>query len=322
MNLFKKENTSMKTLDRTVFRQNHLVGISDLNKDEINLILNIADDYSKRLKEHKFKCDVLKGALVLTLFFEDSTRTRVSFEMAAKRLGADVVNMDIRTSSLNKGETFMDTIITLNAMHPDGIVMRHNEYNAPSYVANRVECPVINAGDSYREHPTQAILDALTMRQHFGKLDGLTVSIVGDIAHSRVANSNMILLSQMGVNIKLVAPSVLAPQKTPVPNIPCFDNLNEGLKDADVVMVIRPQKERMENVLIEDSVYFNDFGMTHEKLSFAKKDAIVLDPGPYIRNLQISDALADDPIRFHYTQQVSNGIATRMAVMDLLIGKK
>ncbi len=312
----------MKTLDRTVFTQNHLVGISDLSPDEISLILNIADDYAGRMKEHKFKCDVLKGAIILTLFFEDSTRTRVSFEMAAKRLGADVVTMDVRTSSLNKGETFSDTIVTLNAMKPDGIVIRHNEYNAPSYVANRVDCPVINAGDSYREHPTQALLDALTMRQHFGKLDGLSVSIVGDIAHSRVANSNMMLLTKMGAKVKLVAPSVLMPEKTVVPNIPCFDNVKDGLKDADVVMTIRPQKERMQNVMIDDAAYYRDFGMTHEKLAYAKKEAILLDPGPYIRNLQISDAMADDATRFHYTQQVSNGIAVRMAVMDLLIGRK
>lgn len=322
MNNLKKENISMKTLDRTVFTQNHLVGISDLSPDEILLILNIADDYAARMKEHKFKCDVLKGAIILTLFFEDSTRTRVSFEMAAKRLGADVVTMDVRTSSLNKGETFSDTIITLNAMRPDGIVLRHNEYNAPSYVAARVDCPVVNAGDSYREHPTQALLDALTMRQHYGSLEGLTVSIVGDIAHSRVANSNMMLLTKMGAKVKLVAPSVLMPEKTPAPDIECFDTMQEGLKDADVVMTIRPQKERMQNVMIEDSQYYRDFGMTHEKLAYAKKDAILLDPGPYIRNLQISDALADDTTRFHYTQQVNNGVAVRMAVMDLLIGRK
>ena len=302
------------------FSQSHLVGISDLSKDDIILILDKAEDYSKHIKHPKFKTDLLNGAVVLTLFFEDSTRTRVSFEMAAKRLGADVITMDVNKSSMNKGETFSDTIITLNAMRPDGIVIRHNEYNAPSYVANRVGCPVINAGDSYREHPTQALLDALTMRQHFGKLDGLVVSIVGDIAHSRVANSNMILLSKMGANVRLVAPPLLMPEKTPAPNIPCFDNLKDGLKDADVVMTIRPQKERMENVMIEDAVYYRDFGMTHEKLAYAKRDAILLDPGPYIRNLQISDALADDATKFHYTQQVENGIATRMAVMDILMG--
>ncbi len=305
-----------------VLSQSHLVGISDITTDDINAILNLANDYSTELKAPKFKTDTLKGAILLMLFFEDSTRTRVSFEMAAKRLGADVVNMDVRTSSINKGETFSDTITTLNAMRPDGIIIRHNEYNAPSYVANRVNCPVINAGDSYREHPTQALLDALTMRQHYGRLDGLTVAIVGDIAHSRVANSNMILLSKMGANVRLVAPPLLMPEKTAVPNIPCFDNLVDGLKDADVVMTIRPQKERMQNVMIDDAAYYRDFGMTHEKLAFAKKDAILLDPGPFIRNLQISDAMADDATRFHYTQQVQNGIAVRMAVMDILMGKK
>ena len=310
----------MSVQDRTSFRHKHLTGIEGLTKEDITLILNLAQDYAAQLENKNFKCDRLQGASILTLFFEDSTRTRVSFEMAAKRLGADVVNMDIRTSSLNKGETFSDTILTLNAMRPDGIVLRHSEYNAPNYVAARVDCPVINAGDSYREHPTQALLDALTMRQHFKTLDGLVVSIVGDIAHSRVANSNAILLSRMGASVKFVAPSVLMPQKTPAENVTCFDNLQDGLRDADVVMIIRPQKERMEKVLIDDAAYFRDFGMTHEKLAYAKKDAIVLDPGPYIRGLQISDALADDATRFHYARQVSNGIAARMAVMDLLIG--
>jgi aspartate carbamoyltransferase catalytic subunit len=322
MNPLKKETASMNSENRSGFRQKHLTGINHLEKKDIETILSLAQDYAEQIKDKNFKTDRLHGACILTLFFEDSTRTRVSFEMAAKRLGADVVNMDIRTSSLNKGETFSDTIMTLNAMRPDGIVLRHSDYGAPDYVAARVDCPVINAGDSYREHPTQALLDALTMKQHYGKLDGLRVSIVGDIAHSRVANSNAILLTRMGAAVNFVAPSVLMPEKTPVPNVICFDNLKDGLKDADVVMVIRPQKERMEKVLIDDAAYFRDFGMTHDKLAFAKRDTIVLDPGPFIRNLQISDALADDPTRFHYNQQVSNGIAVRMAVMDLLVGCK
>ncbi len=312
----------MNSANRSGFRHTHLTGINHLEQQDIQTILTLAQDYAQKIQDKNFKTDRLSGACILTLFFEDSTRTRVSFEMAAKRLGADVVNMDIRTSSLNKGETFSDTILTLNAMRPDGIVLRHSEFGAPDYVAARVDCPVINAGDSYREHPTQGLLDALTMQQHYGRLQGLTVSIVGDIAHSRVANSNAILLTRMGATVKFVAPPVLMPQKTPAENVACFDNLKDGLKDADVVMVIRPQKERMEKVLIDDATYFRDFGMTHEKLSFAKKDAIVLDPGPFIRNLQISDALADDPTRFHYTQQVQNGIAVRMAVMDLLVGQK
>lgn len=312
----------MNFAKRSGFRQKHLTGINHLETQDIQTILTLAQDYAQKIQNKNFKTDKLKGACILTLFFEDSTRTRVSFEMAAKRLGADVVNMDIRTSSLNKGETFSDTILTLNAMRPDGIVLRHSEFGAPDYVAARVDCPVVNAGDSYREHPTQALLDALTMQQHYGRLQGLIVSIVGDIAHSRVANSNAILLTRMGANVKFVAPPVLMPQKTPAENVACFDNLKDGLKDADVVMVIRPQKERMEKVLIDDATYFRDFGMTHDKLALAKRDAIVLDPGPFIRNLQISDALADDPTRFHYAQQVQNGIAVRMAVMDLLIGQK
>ena len=307
---------------RKAFTQPHLIGIEDLSAGDIGIILDLAEYYAQRLDDRSYKTDILSGSIILTLFFEDSTRTRTSFEIAAKRLGAQVVHWNPETSSLKKGETFMDTIVTLDAMGPDAIIIRHSEYNAPRYVANRVSCPVINAGDSWREHPTQALLDALTIRQHFGRLDGLTVSIVGDIAHSRVAASNMILLTKMGAKVRIVAPTDLMPEKTPVPDIARFDTLQEGLRDADVVMTIRPQKERMQKVLIEDEAYFRDFGLTHEKLAFAKNNAILLDPGPYLRNVQISDELADDPARFLYGKQVRNGVPTRMAVLDLLLKEK
>ncbi len=306
-------------MSNSVFQQKHLTGIADLSAADVTTILTLADEYATALKTKSHPQDRLKGAVILTLFFEDSTRTRTSFEMAAHRLGARLINWNPETSSLKKGETFADTILTLNAMGPDAIIIRHSEYNAPVYVANRVSCPVINAGDSWREHPTQALLDALTIQQHFGHLDGLTIAIVGDIAHSRVAASNMILLTKMGANVRIVAPTDLMPEKTPVPNIARFDSLKEGLKDADVVMTIRPQKERMQKVLIEDDAYFRAYGMTHEKLAYAKDAAILLDPGPYLRNLQISDDLADDPTRFLYARQVQNGVATRMAVLDLLV---
>lgn len=256
---------------------------------------------------------------MLILFFENSTRTLTSFDFAAKRLGAHVVNWNPETSSLKKGESFMDTIRTFNAMQPDAIIIRHSEYGAPKYVAGRVDCPVINGGDSWREHPTQALLDALTMRQKFGSLDGLNVSIIGDIAHSRVASSNIVLLDKMGANVRVIAPEVLMPKKLPAENVATFIDLEEGLKDANVVMTIRPQKERMDHVLIDDNAYFRDYGLSFEKLGFADKDAIVLDPGPFLRNVQIDDALADDKTRFLYDVQVANGIPTRMAVMDLLM---
>lgn len=320
--LMNTRDTSQKhfeQVDRSAFRQTHLIGIEDLDKDEIGVALDLADCYADRLDDRTFRADLLRGAVILMLFFEHSTRTCTSFEMAAKRLGADVVNWNPETSSLKKGESFSDTIRTLDAMGPDAIVIRHSEYNAPRFVASHVRCPVINAGDSWREHPTQALLDALTMRRHFGRLHGLTVAIIGDIAHSRVAASNIILLKKMGAAVHIVAPDILMPEKLPAPDVKRFSSIGEGLKGADVVMTIRPQKERMENVMIDDQTYYRDYGLTHEKLAFAKDNAIVLDPGPFLRNVQISDDLADDRTRFLYDEQVRNGVAVRMAVMDLLL---
>ncbi len=300
----------------------HLLGIGDLDTDEINRILDKAQDYAEALNEGTLDQDLLAGKIILNLFFENSTRTLTSFEMAAKRLGAKVINWNAQTSSLNKGETFGDTIDTLNAMRPDGVVIRHSEYGAPGFVAKRMDCPVINGGDSWREHPTQALLDALTIRQHFGKVQGLCVAIIGDIAHSRVAASNIILLSKMGASVRVVAPEVLMPEKFAAEGIGKFTDLEEGITDCDIVMTIRPQKERMDSVLIQDALYYREYGLTHEKLAAAKKNAMVLDPGPFLRNVQISDALADDAERFLYSKQVANGVPTRMAVLDLLLSDK
>lgn len=296
-----------------------MTGIAPLSKDDILAILDRADDYAQRLERGNFQSDLLRGRMILTLFFENSTRTRTSFEMAAKRLGADVIHWDVKTSSVNKGETFADTIRTLGAMKPDALVIRHSEYGAPLTVAQMVDCPVINAGDSWREHPTQALLDARMMRAAKGDLSELTVAIIGDIAHSRVASSNMILLRKLGANVHIIAPDILMPEKFPVEGVQVFSSLEEGLNDADVVMTIRPQKERMETALIEDATYFRDYGLTHEKLAAAKPDAIVMDPGPFLRGVQISDELADDNMRFVYLKQVEGGVATRMAVFDLLL---
>lgn len=312
---------NFQKVDRSAFRHDDLIGIDELNAQEIGIILDLADYYADRLSERNFKPDILRGAIVLTLFFEDSTRTRVSFEMAAKRLGADVVNMDIRTSSMSKGESLTDTIQTLVAgVDPDAIVVRHSEYNAPRFIANLVDCPVINAGDSWREHPTQALLDALTIRRHFGTLEGLKVAICGDIAHSRVANSNMILLRKMGVEVNIVAPPALKPEKFPAADVKAFDTMKDGLKGCDVVMMLRNQKERMEAGLIEsDEAFFKEFGLTHEKLTYANKNAVVMHPGPMNRGVEIDGNLADDPTRSLILEQVKNGVPTRMAVMDLLL---
>ncbi len=307
-------------VDRSTFQNKHLIGISDLSPDEINTILDLGDNYTEQVKQGSVKSDALKNKIILTLFFEDSTRTRTSFDIAAKRLGADVVHWDVKTSSLNKGETFHDTITTLNAMRPDGIIVRHSEYGAPKMISTLVDCPVINAGDSWNEHPTQALLDALALRRHFGTLKNLNVAIIGDIAHSRVASSNMKLLTKMGAHVCIIAPPVLMPKKLPSESIQKYTDLSEGIKDADAIITIRPQKERMETALIEDAKYFQDYGLTKEKLKLAKPDTVVLDPGPFLRNVQISDDLADDKQKFLYLAQVTGGVATRMAVMDILIG--
>mgnify|MGYP003669161670 CR=1 FL=1 len=300
----------------------HLLGINDLSPEEIQDVLNRADYYAKALADGRWDRAKLDNKIVLTLFFENSTRTLTSFDIAAKRLGADVVNWNVQTSSIKKDESFSDTIDTLSAMNPDAIVIRHSEYGAPGFVAGRVNCPVINAGDSWREHPTQALLDALTIIQEKGSLNGLIISICGDVAHSRVANSNAQLLTKMGANVRFVAPEFLMPQKLPAQGIACFDNIEEGIKDADVVMCLRIQKERMDRGSIpSDAAYFNKYGLTLERLSHAKPDVLVMHPGPMNRGVEIADDVADDPTRSLMKKQVSNGIPTRMAVLDMLMGE-
>ena len=299
----------------------HLLGIDELSADQIDDILDRAHYYSESLANGKWDSEKLKGKVVLHLFFEHSTRTLTSFEMAARRLGADVINWNPETSSLSKGENFTDTIDTLAAMKPDAIVMRHSEFGAPKFVASRADCPIINGGDSWREHPTQALLDALTMRQKFGSLEGLTVTIIGDIAHSRVASSNMQLLTKMGANVRVIAPDVLMPEQLVVSEVAKFSSLDEGLPDSDVVMTIRLQKERMDTALISsDAAYFNEFGLTLKKLDQHCPNAVVMDPGPLVRNVQMEDSVAEDPIRSLILKQVANGIPTRMAALDMLVG--
>ena len=315
---------SFEKVDRSAFKNKHLIGIEDLSPEEINIILDLADYYAERLDEREFKPDVLKNQIVLTLFFEDSTRTRTSFEMAAKRLGADVVNIDVRTSSINKGESLLDTIQTLSSMlRPDAIVVRHSEYGAPHFVSTVVDCPVINAGDSWHEHPTQALLDALTIRRRLGAIKGKTVAICGDIAHSRVAASNMILLSKLGAKIHIVAPPALMPEKFPAKEVQTFTKMEDGLKGCDVVMMLRNQMERMAAGLIKSEAdFFDSYGLTKEKLSHANKGAIVMHPGPMNRGVEIADDVADDKERSLILEQVRNGVPTRMAVMDILMKER
>lgn len=301
----------------------HLLGIEELNADQIGNILNRADYYAKALKDGKWDKNKLQDKVVLTLFFENSTRTVTSFNFAATRLGAGVINWNAGVSSLSKDESFADTIDTLSAMKPDAIVIRHKEHGAPIFVSKRVDCPVINAGDSWREHPTQALLDALTIMQEKDRLEGLNVAICGDVAHSRVANSNAFLLRKMGANVRFVAPEYLMPEKMPVEGIPCFDSLEEGIKDCDVVVMLRIQKERMTADKVPDNnTYFKNYGLTYDRLKLAKPDALVLHPGPMNRGVEIADDVADDPKYSRMKKQVENGVPTRMAVLDMLISEK
>jgi aspartate carbamoyltransferase catalytic subunit len=223
-------------MNKTSFPHKHLLGIADLSTDDIHTLLSRANHYADALDKGGFSPDILKDKIILTLFFEDSTRTRTSFDIAAKRLGAQVVNLDLKSSSLNKGESFRDTILTLNAMRPDGIIIRHHEYGAPKAVADMVDCPVINAGDSWREHPTQALLDALTIQRKIGDISGKTIAMIGDIAHSRVANSNMRIFSKLGANIHVIAPELLMPEKFPVNDVQKFTSLKDGLNGVDIII--------------------------------------------------------------------------------------
>lgn len=300
----------------------HLIGIENLSVDDINIILDRADYYANALPTHNYDNSLLQNKIIVSLFFEDSTRTRLSFDIAAQRLGAHVINLEMKHSSLNKGESFEDTILNINAMRPDGIIIRHSEYGAPVVVSKIVNCPVINAGDSWREHPTQALLDALTIRRALGTIKNKTIAICGDIAHSRVAASNMILLRKLGANVNVVAPPTLMPQKFPADGIKSFDNLKDGLMGCDIVMMLRNQKERMQAGLIaSEEAFHREFGLTKEKLAYANEGAFVLHPGPLNRGVEIDDDVADDKKHSLILEQVKNGVATRMAVMDLLIGK-
>jgi len=300
----------------------HLLDIKDLSAGQIKEILDRAQYYADALNGGDWDKKTLKDKVVMTLFFENSTRTVTSFNFAALRLGAELINWNAGVSSLNKNESFNDTIDTLGAMKPDAVVIRHSEYGAPIKVAERLDCPVINAGDSWRAHPTQALLDALTMIQEKGSLEGLNVAICGDISHSRVANSNADLLTKMGANLRFVAPAFFKPDEMPVDSITFHDSLDEGIKDCDVVMMLRVQKERMDkNEIPNDATYFKNYGLTHERLKAAKPDAMVMHPGPMNRGIEISSELADDPKYSRMTKQVENGVYARMAVLDLLLSK-
>ena len=301
------------------FAHRHLLGILGLSPPDIANLLDRADTYVALSRQVDKKKVSLRGRTQINLFFEASTRTQASFELAGKRLGADVMNMSVATSSVKKGETLIDTAMTLNAMHPDILVIRHGSAGAAALLAQQVDCAVINAGDGAHEHPTQALLDALTIRRAKGDISALTVAICGDVLHSRVARSNIILLNLMGARVRVVAPPSLLPNGIRDMAVDVFHDMHQGLKDADVVMMLRLQKERMDGAFVPSvREYFRYFGLDREKLSHAKPDAIVMHPGPMNRGVEISANVADGA-RSLIQEQVEMGVAVRMAVMEALL---
>jgi aspartate carbamoyltransferase catalytic subunit len=301
------------------YPRKHLLAIEGLEPPHIADLLDLAESYALLNRSGKTQRDLLKGRTLINLFFEDSTRTRTSFELAGKRLGADVINMSVSTSSVNKGETLLDTASTLNAMHCDLLVVRHGQSGAPSLLSQKVDAAVINAGDGTHEHPTQALLDALTIRRHKGRLEGLIVAICGDIAHSRVARSNMHLLTTMGSRVRVVGPPTLIPAEAARLGVEVFHDMKAGLAGADVVMMLRLQRERMSGGMVPSArEFFRFYGLDAEKLAHAKPDSIVMHPGPMNRGVEIDSAVADHPTRSVIGEQVEMGVACRMAVLDML----
>ena len=301
------------------FRQKHLLGIEPLHQTEITTLLDLADSYADHNRKSIAHRDVLAGLTQINMFFENSTRTQASFELAGKRLGADVMNMGMQASSIKKGETLIDTALTLNAMRPDLLVVRHPHSGAVDLLSQKVNCAVLNAGDGKHEHPTQALLDALTIRRAKGRLHRLSIAICGDIAHSRVARSNIMLLGKMENRIRLIGPPTLMPSGIAEFGAEVFEDMQEGLKDVDVVMMLRLQKERMDGGFIpSEREYFHRYGLDADKLSHAKPDAIVMHPGPMNRGVEIDGTIADDINRSVIQEQVEMGVAVRMAAMDLL----
>jgi aspartate carbamoyltransferase catalytic subunit len=301
------------------FPHRHLLGIEALSAAEIERLLDLANSYADLPKDDERARKVLRGRTVINLFFETSTRTSTSFELAAKRLGGDVLTMSVGTSSIKKGETLLDTAMTLNAMKPDVMVVRHNESGAVNLLSQKVDGSVINAGDGRHEHPTQALLDALTIRRRLGQLNGLLVAICGDILHSRVARSNIHLLTKMGARVRVIAPLTLLPSNIDRMGVEVFTDMKKGLKDVDIVMMLRLQLERMQGAYVPSTrEYFRFFGLDYAKLALAKPDALIMHPGPMNRGVEIDSEVADDINRSVIREQVEMGVAVRMACLDAL----
>ena len=309
---------NIKNSDSQILRGQHLLAIDDISTSEITGLLDLADEYVTLNRQQEKKRSILQGRTHINLFFEASTRTQASFELAGKRLGADVMNMSVSTSSVAKGETLLDTAMTLNAMHPDILVVRHHASGAAELLAQKVSGAVINAGDGQHEHPTQALLDALTIRRALGKFNNLKIAICGDIKHSRVARSNINLLLKMGAQVRIVAPFTLIPSDVAKLGVEVFTDMNEGLAGVDVVMMLRLQLERMDgSVIPSPREFYHFYGLDRQKLKLAKENALVMHPGPMNRGVEIDSAIADG-VQSVIQKQVEMGVAVRMAVLDAL----
>src|ERR1700733_1472541 len=301
-----------------VLGHRHLLGIEGLSAADITGLLDLSEEYVELNRQVDKKRASLRGRTQVNLFFEVSTRTQSSFELAGKRLGADVMNMSVSSSSMRKGETLIDTAITLNAMHPDILVVRHHASGAVELLARKVDCSVINAGDGSHEHPTQALLDALTIRRNKGPIDALTVAICGDILHSRVARSNIVLLNTLGAHVRVVAPSTLLPPGVENFGVEVCRDMREGLRNADIVMMLRLQRERMNGSFVPSTQeYFAYFGLDAKKLAYARPDAFVMHPGPMNRGVEIDSTVADGAQSL-IREQVEMGVAVRMAGLRAL----
>jgi aspartate carbamoyltransferase catalytic subunit len=309
---------NIATKSSFVLNRRHLLGIEGLSRDEIVGLLDLSEEFVDLNRQIEKKRTSLRGRTQINLFFESSTRTQSSFELAGKRLGADVMNMAVGSSAMKKGETLIDTAMTLNAMHPDILVVRHHASGAVELLAQKVDGSVINAGDGAHEHPTQALLDALTIRRNKGEIEGLIVAICGDVLHSRVARSNIILLNAMGARVRVVGPSTLLPPHVERLGVEVTRDMREGLHDADIVMMLRLQRERMNGSFVPSTQeYFAYFGLDQRKLAFAKPDALVMHPGPMNRGVEIDSSVADGAQSL-IREQVEMGVAVRMAVLEAL----
>jgi len=305
---------------KSIYKNIHLVETADLNKKEIEFFLNEAKKFISFNKKRIKKNNLLEGRTIFNLFFEDSTRTRTSFEVAAKRLGADIINVAVKDSSINKGETLLDTMTTINSMNPDVLIIRHPEEGISKRISINVDACVINAGDGSHEHPTQALLDALTIKNRFKNFSKLQIAICGDILHSRVARSNIIILSKLGAKINVIGPKEWLPKNIKKLPVTVYTDMKKGLKNCDIVMMLRIQKERIVGkIMPNQKIYFNKYGLDYNKLKYAKENAFVMHPGPMNRGIEIDSKLADDVTRSLIQEQVAMGVAIRMACLDILI---